>query len=110
MNRFVSEELSQVVSMTEGHDLKAPSSMALEFTPASSRVVAIRKPVEVAMPSNTEELRKRMAILKLAWQICHIKYHERKVMQDIGHTVWDRYLAYLLGEKVWGTGQGATSA
>ena len=85
--RYVAEELTQVISMKEGHDNKAPSNMTLEFTPTSSKVVAIRKPVEVAFPANTEELRKGTALLRTAWQICGLKYGDRAIMADLDQII-----------------------
>ena len=100
--RFVAEELIQVISVREGHDHKAPASMTLEFAPTSSKVVAVRKPIEVPLPANTEELRKRITLMKRVWQVCGLKYGDRSVMVGLDHTVWDRFLEYLLGDKVWG--------
>ena len=91
-----------MVSIKEGNDRKAPSSMPLEFAPSSSKVVAIRKPVEVPLPANTEELRKPMSLLKVAWQACSLKDGNRQVLAGMDHSIWESFLGFLRGEQIRG--------
>ena len=54
----------------------------------------------VPLPSNPEELRRRLNIMRNAYLMLRLKFPGRSDLQDIGADLFERYKEYLLGDYV----------
>ena len=71
---------------------------------------ATRAKVRVRAPATIEELRTRIALMKVQFEIARGKHPDRLAFSGYDPSVWERHLSYLLGPKVAGyTAHGNTS-
>eukprot|EP00969_Alexandrium_andersonii_P236724 10450550-Alexandrium_andersonii.AAC.1 len=61
-----------------------------------------RGKVTGAAPANSEEFRRKIKVMGIAWEFVRLKYPTRAVFADLTDRVWSDYTDWLLGEDVFG--------
>ncbi len=98
---FAAETLDQVVSYERAADDKQDPNLALQFTPGSSKVTAVRRSASAPIPKSTEELRAAYEIMKRHWEVVKLRYPDRAIFRKYCSTVWDDLIRHLLSNKVY---------
>ncbi len=93
------EKLIEVVTVLEGGDEEDDREVDLIVTATALR--AQRKNVTVNMPSNPEQLRHRVDLMQVHWDLVLARHSDRRLFLAYDRGVWDRYVKHLLGEEVY---------
>ncbi len=93
------ERLSEVVTVTEGGDDEDDRDVDLIVTANSLR--AQRKAVTVALPTNSEELRHRIDLMQVHWDVVIARHADRRIFFSYDRNIWDRYVKHLLSEEIY---------
>ncbi len=93
------ERLSEVVTVIEGGDDEDDRDVDLIVTANSLR--AQRKTVTVALPSNSEELRHRIDLMQVHWDVVVARHSDRRIFFSYDRNVWDRYVKHLLSDEIY---------
>ncbi len=93
------EKLIEVVTVLEGGDEEDDREVDLIVTATALR--AQRKNVTVNMPSDPEQLRHRVDLMQVHWDLVLARHSDRRLFLAYDRGVWDRYVKHLLGEEVY---------
>ncbi len=96
-----SETLDQVVSYELAGDDKTEPAVALQWTPGSRSLMAIRKPAVAPIPKTTEQLRACYALMKVHWQVIRLRYPCRYYFVNYRDEIWEEQVNYFLGKKIY---------
>ncbi len=96
---LLAEKLSEVVTVLEGGDEEDDREVDLIVTATALR--AQRKTVTVASPSNPEQLRHRVDLMQIHWDLVLARHSDRRLFVACDRGVWDRYVKHLLGDEVY---------
>ena len=95
------ESLTEVVSVKEAGEECAEDSIMFDVG-SRKGVKATKAKIRVRPPTTTEELRMRIQLMKVQFEIVRNKHPDRLVFAKYDPMAWDRFLSYLLGSKVAG--------
>ncbi len=101
------EKLVEVVTVVEGGDDEDDRDVDLIVTANSLR--AQRKTVTVPLPSTPEQLRHRIDLMQIQWDMVLARHSDRRLFASYDRGLWDRHAKHLLGEDIHGfraRGQG----
>ncbi len=93
------ERLTEVVTVLEGGDDEDDRDVDLIVTATSLR--AQRKTVTVALPGNSEDLRHRVDLMQVHWDLVVARHSDRRIFFSYDRNVWDRYVKHLLSDEIY---------
>ncbi len=93
------EKLTEVVTVLEGGDEEDDREVDLIVTATALR--AQRKTVTVPLPANPEQLRHRVDLMQIQWDLVLARHSDRRLFVAYDRGVWDRYVKHLLGDEVY---------
>jgi hypothetical protein len=96
-SEFRAELLTEVVSREEDE----PDSIKTVWSP-NGELKAVKMGAKVSLPSDTESLRKRLALLGTAWLFVASHQAHRGYLRGITPALFQEYTSYLLGDYVLG--------
>ncbi len=94
------ERLTEVVTVTEGGDDEDDRDVDLIVTANALR--AQRKTVTVQLPSTPEQLRHRIDLMQVQWDLVQARHSDRRLFVSYDRSLWDRHAKHLLGEEIYG--------
>ncbi len=93
------EKLTEVVTVLEGGDEEDDREVDLIVTATALR--AQRKTVTVNYPANPEQLRHRVDLMQIHWDLVLARHSDRRLFVAYDRGMWDRYVKHLLGDEVY---------
>jgi hypothetical protein len=109
-SEYRAELLTEVISRDEGE----PDNIKPVWT-ANMQLCSVKVGTKVSLPTDTESLRKRLALLGTAWLFVQSHQAGRGFLRGITPALFQEYTSYLLGDYVLGlvarnSGGGAVAA
>ena len=96
------EPLSEVLTVNEDE-----GEVLRTVWDASGNLKAIKVGNTILLPSNPEELRRRVVVVGNAWIFVGVAQSNRAYLKGITPQIFQEYLDYLLGRTPWGSSQRA---
>ncbi len=93
------EKMTEVATVLEGGDEEDDREVDLIVTATALR--AQRKTVSVPLPANPEQLRHRIDLMQIQWDLVQARHSDRRLFVAYDRGVWDRYVKHLLGDEVY---------
>jgi hypothetical protein len=94
---IVAEALSDVICVEEAIDEVAGAMLDKD---GALRMVKTTK--KVPLPASSEELRNRIKILGVSFQLAAYKHFSRKWLTQMKPSIWQDHLDYILGSEIYG--------
>ena len=104
---WTAEKLTEVTSLAqaERHAQGGASSSKKELTLNDGDSISFKvltKPFGIAMPGDSESLRARLRLMGNAFLFLKLKFPQKGVLATCTRALWDDYIEFLFGERVWG--------
>ena len=96
------ESLTEVVSVKEAGDECADEGLMFDMGSRKVAIKTTKSRVRVRPLSTTEELRMRLNLMKIQFEIAKSKHPDRLLFDKYDPMLWERFVAYLLGPKIAG--------
>ena len=96
---LTAEPLTMVTSVAVGDHHSAP---AADVEPGTGILkLTTGKVIGVALPTTSEQFRARMETLGVCWMYVKLKT-QRQCLATFSLSLWERYVKFLIGPRVWG--------
>ena len=96
------ESLTELVSVKEVGDECSEDSILFDVGNRKVALRTSRAKIRVRAPATTEELRMRVQLMKIQFEVTRGKFADRLVFAKYDQTIWGRYISFILGPRVAG--------
>ena len=96
------DSFTELVSVKEAGDECAEDSILFDVGNRKVALRTSRAKIRVRAPSTSEELRLRVQLMRIQFEVTRSKFLDRLVFSKYEPAIWERYVSFLLGPRVCG--------